>query len=151
MHEVLPGENVRLKLTGVQESDIQPGFVLCSAKDPILICEEIECQLALLELLEHNSVFTKGYKAVIHIHTATEEIEVTKLVSEIDTKTRKPKEGKPKFMKSGSLGNVRLRFAQPVCVEKFADFAQLGRFTLRDEGKTIAIGKVTRLKPKSSD
>ena len=147
----LPGENVRLKLTGVQESDIQPGFVLCSAKDPILICEEIECQLALLELLEHNSVFTKGYKAVIHIHTATEEIEVTKLVSEIDTKTRKPKEGKPKFMKSGSLGNVRLRFAQPVCVEKFADFAQLGRFTLRDEGETIAIGKVTRLKPKSSD
>jgi peptide chain release factor subunit 3 len=104
-----------------------------------------------LELLEHNSVFTKGYKAVIHIHTATEEVEVTKLVSEIDTKLRKPKEGKPKFLKSGSLGNVRLRFAQPVCVEKFADYAQLGRFTLRDEGRTIAIGKVTRLKPKSSD
>jgi peptide chain release factor subunit 3 len=38
-----------------------------------------------------------------------------------------------------------------VCVEKFADYAQLGRFTLRDEGRTIAIGKVTRLKPKSSD
>ena len=147
----LPGENVRLKLTGVQESDIQPGFVLCSVKEPIHICEEIECQLALLELLEHNSVFTKGYKAVIHIHTATEEVEVTKLVSEIDTKLRKPKEGKPKFLKSGSLGNVRLRFAQPVCVEKFADYAQLGRFTLRDEGRTIAIGKVTRLKPKSSD
>jgi peptide chain release factor subunit 3 len=138
-------------LTGVQESDIQPGFVLCGVKEPIHICEEIECQLALLELLEHNSVFTKGYKAVIHIHTATEEVEVTKLVSEIDTKLRKPKEGKPKFLKSGSLGNVRLRFAQPVCVEKFADYAQLGRFTLRDEGRTIAIGKVTRLKPKSSD
>jgi len=146
-----PGENVRLKLTGVNESDIQPGFVLCSSKQPILICDEIECQLALLELLEHNSVFTKGYKAVIHIHTATEEVEVTKLVSEIDTKLRKPKEGKPKFLKSGSLANVRLKFAQPVCVEKFADFAQLGRFTLRDEGKTIAIGKVTRLKPVSSE
>ena len=47
----------------------------------------------------------------------------------------------------------------PVCVEKFADYPQLGRFTLRDEGrsknllgesvlidflpgKTVAIGKV---------
>jgi|UniRef100_A0A6U0F7V1 peptide chain release factor subunit 3 len=147
----LPGENVRLKVTGVNESDIQPGFVFCGPKEPIHICEEIECQLALLELLEHNSVFTKGYKAVIHIHSATEEVEVTKLVSEIDPKTRKPKEGKPRFLKSGSLGNVRIRFAQPVCVEKFADYAQLGRFTLRDEGRTIAIGKVTRLKPVSSE
>ena len=31
---------------------------------------------------------------------------------------------------------------QPVCVERFADYPQLGRFTLRDEGRTIAIGKV---------
>ena len=31
---------------------------------------------------------------------------------------------------------------QPVCVERFIDYPQLGRFTLRDEGKTIAIGKV---------
>ena len=146
----LPGENVRLKLTGVNDTDVQAGFVLCSPKEPIYICEEIECQIALLELLEHNSIFTKGYKAVIHIHSATEEVEVTKLVSEIDPKTRKPKEGKVKFMKSGSLGNCRLKFAQPLCCEKFADYAQLGRFTLRDEGRTIAIGKVTRLKPKGA-
>ena len=31
---------------------------------------------------------------------------------------------------------------QPICVERFADYPQLGRFTLRDEGRTIAIGKV---------
>lgn len=30
----------------------------------------------------------------------------------------------------------------PVCVEKFGEYPQLGRFTLRDEGRTIAIGKV---------
>jgi len=30
----------------------------------------------------------------------------------------------------------------PVCVERFSDYPQLGRFTLRDEGRTIAIGKV---------
>lgn len=32
-----------------------------------------------------------------------------------------------------------------VCVERFTDYPQLGRFTLRDEGKTVAIGKVCRL------
>jgi len=32
-----------------------------------------------------------------------------------------------------------------VCAETYADFQQLGRFTIRDEGKTIAIGKITKL------
>lgn len=34
----------------------------------------------------------------------------------------------------------------PICVERFVDYPQLGRFTLRDEGRTIAIGKVRQLR-----
>lgn len=36
-----------------------------------------------------------------------------------------------------------LETSAPICAETFATNPQLGRFTLRDEGKTIAIGKVT--------
>jgi peptide chain release factor subunit 3 len=32
-----------------------------------------------------------------------------------------------------------------VCIETFAEYPTLGRFTLRDQGQTIAIGKVTKL------
>ncbi|PNX96113.1 eukaryotic peptide chain release factor GTP-binding subunit erf3a-like protein [Trifolium pratense] len=32
-----------------------------------------------------------------------------------------------------------------ICVEKFSDFPQLGRFTLRTEGKTVAVGKITAI------
>jgi peptide chain release factor subunit 3 len=32
-----------------------------------------------------------------------------------------------------------------VPIETYADHQQLGRFTLRDQGQTIAIGKVTKL------
>ncbi|KAI6898629.1 hypothetical protein KC334_g9630, partial [Hortaea werneckii] len=35
--------------------------------------------------------------------------------------------------------------AGAVCVERFEDYPQLGRFTLRDQGQTIAIGKITKL------
>ena len=35
----------------------------------------------------------------------------------------------------------------PICLEKFSDYPQLGRFTLRDEGRTVAIGRVTKLRP----
>lgn len=41
--------------------------------------------------------------------------------------------------------------AAPVCVEKFERLQALGRFTLRDEGRTIAIGKVTKLIEKSDE
>lgn len=42
---------------------------------------------------------------------------------------------------------VRIKIGVPISVEKFADNAQLGSFTLRDEGLTIAMGKILRLKP----
>ena len=148
--KVLPGENVRLRLNGIEEDQLMAGFVLCAPSAPVHVTQEIECQLAILELLEHKAIFTAGYKAVIHIHAVTEECEVTKIVHEIDGKTRKPKEkkkGAAVFCKSGSLAVVRIKTSGVICCEKFADVPQLGRFTLRDEGKTVAIGKVLKLKP----
>jgi peptide chain release factor subunit 3 len=40
---------------------------------------------------------------------------------------------------------MRLESQEPFCLELFKEFAQMGRFTLRDEGKTIAIGKVVKI------
>lgn len=34
-----------------------------------------------------------------------------------------------------------------MAMEKFENLPQLGRFTLRDEGRTIAVGKITKYKP----
>lgn len=53
-------------------------------------------------------------------------------------KSRKP----PQFAKRGQKIVALIEATAPVCVERFADYPQLGRFTLRDEGRTIAIGKV---------
>ena len=148
--KIAPGENVRMRLTGIEEDQLQSGFVLCAPSAPVHVTQEIECQLAILELLEHKTLFTAGYKAVIHIHAVTEECEVLKIVHEIDGKTRKPKEkkkGQAVFLKSGSLAVVRIKTSGIICCEKYADVPSLGRFTLRDEGKTVAIGKVLKLKP----
>ena len=148
--KVLPGENIRLRLTGIEEDQLMAGFVLCSPAAPVHVTQEIECQLAILELLEHKTIFTAGYKAILHIHAVTEECEVIKIVNEIDGKTRQPKEkkkGQAVFLKSGSLATVRIRTNGIICCEKFSEVPQLGRFTLRDEGKTVAIGKVLKLKP----
>ena len=50
-----------------------------------------------------------------------------------------------RFAKVGSMVEAKFTVPQSICLERFEDFPQLGRFTLRDEGKSIAIGKVMSL------
>lgn len=40
---------------------------------------------------------------------------------------------------------------QPIAVERFAEYPQLGRFTVREEGRTVGIGKITKLIPRTGD
>lgn len=58
-------------------------------------------------------------------------------------KTKEKK--KTKFVKSGAVVVVRVAMEKVTCIETFDLVPQLGRFTLRDEGRTIAIGKVTKI------
>jgi peptide chain release factor subunit 3 len=137
------GENLRLRLTGAEETDISSGFVLSSIRNPVPCVTMFEAQLMIVELLEHNPVFTVGYKSVLHIHTACEECEVIKLISEVDPKTKEQK--KARFVKQGGICMCRISVEKAICIEAFQDIAALGRFTLRDEGRTIAIGKIMKL------
>ncbi|KAJ6976201.1 eukaryotic peptide chain release factor GTP-binding subunit ERF3A isoform X4 [Populus alba x Populus x berolinensis] len=139
-----PGENVRVRLSGIDDEDILSGFVLSSVARPITAVTEFDAQLQILELLD-NAIFTAGYKAVLHIHAVVEECEIVQLLQQIDPKTRKPMKKKVLFVKNGAIVVCRVQVNNLICIEKFSDFAQLGRFTLRTEGKTVAVGKVMEL------
>ncbi|CDY26187.1 hypothetical protein HID58_021809 [Brassica napus] len=144
-----PGENLRVRITGIEDEDILAGFVLSSTVKPVPAVTEFVAQLQILELLD-NAIFTAGYKAILHIHAVVEECEIIELISQIDMKTRKPMKKKILFVKNGAAVVCRIQVSNSICVEKFSDFPQLGRFTLRTEGKTIAVGKVTALSGASS-
>ncbi|XP_028805394.1 eukaryotic peptide chain release factor GTP-binding subunit ERF3A isoform X2 [Neltuma alba] len=137
-----PGENLRVRISGVEEEDILGGFILSSVENPIPAVTEFVAQLQILELVD-NAIFTAGYKAVLHIHCVVEECEIVELLQQIDPKLKKPMKKKPLFVKNGAVVVCRVQVNNSICVEKFADFPQLGRFTLRTEGKTVAVGKVT--------
>ncbi|KAK7358162.1 hypothetical protein VNO77_00085 [Canavalia gladiata] len=139
-----PGENLRIRLSGVEDEDILSGFVLSSVANPISAVTEFVAQLVILELLD-NAIFTAGYKAVLHIHSVVEECEIVELLQQIDPKTKKPMKKKVLFVKNGAVVVCRVQVNSAICIEKFSDFPQLGRFTLRTEGKTVAVGKVTGL------
>lgn len=137
----MSGEQVRIKLRGVEEEDVQMGFVLTSAQNPVQTTTEIEAQIAIVEI---KSIMTAGFSCVMHIHTAVEEVTFTQLRYKFDKATGK-RIKKPPFAKRGDKIIARLKIAEPLCAEPYEDHPQLGRFTLRDQGQTIAIGKITKI------
>lgn len=142
--DATPGENLKLRLKGIEEEEILPGFLLCNAED---LCHTGRTFDAQIVIIEHKSIICPGYHAVLHIHTCIEEVQITALICLVDKKTGEKSKTRPRFVKQDQVCIARLQAAGTICMETFKDFPQMGRFTLRDEGKTIAIGKVLKLVP----
>ncbi|XP_033746809.1 eukaryotic peptide chain release factor GTP-binding subunit ERF3A-like [Pecten maximus] len=138
-----PGENLKVKVQGVEEEDISPGFVLCPMESPCNTGKVFDAQIV---ILEHKSIICAGYSAVLHIHTCAEEVTLRALLCIIDKKTGEKTQLKPRFVKQDQVAIARIEVnGGMICLETFKDFPQMGRFTLRDEGRTIGIGKVLKI------
>ena len=166
-----PGDNVRMKVKGIEEEDLRYGFVMCPKDNVVQGCRYFDAKV---NILEYKSIICPGYISVMHIHAATEEVAIMHLLATLDKKGQ-VLEKKPKFVKQGQVRRfpallfpaleaplsahslphhralisivlthalqsclIRFKAAQSICIETFKDFPQLGRFMLRDEGKTIA-------------
>ncbi|KAI8799439.1 P-loop containing nucleoside triphosphate hydrolase protein [Cladochytrium replicatum] len=137
------GDNVRIRLKNVEEEDVMAGFVLCGLSNPVHTVTSFDAEIV---IVEHKSIICAGWNCVLHAHTLAEEVSIGSLLHMVDKKTNKRSRHPPKFLKQGDKAVVQLDTSQAVCLEPFKEFEQLGRFTLRDEGKTVAIGKVLKLK-----
>ncbi|KAJ5495866.1 Eukaryotic peptide chain release factor GTP-binding subunit [Penicillium diatomitis] len=139
------GDQVRMRLRGVEEEDFFPGFVLCSPKRPVHCVSAFEAKIRILDL---KNILTAGFNCVLHVHSAIEEVTFAALLHKLEPGTGRKSKRPPPFANKGQTIIARLEVtstAGAVCVERFEDYAQLGRFTLRDQGQTIAIGMITKL------
>lgn len=144
----ISGDNVRVKIKGVDSEDVSAGFVLSDPRQPVHVVTQFEAQLA---ILEHRNIIAAGYSAVMHVHTLSEEIKIPALLHYYDKKTGRKSRKPPQFARKGMKIVALIETTAPICLERFADFPQLGRFTVRDEGKTVGIGKVTKLIQRPED
>ncbi|KAI9743041.1 MAG: translation termination factor GTPase eRF3 [Claussenomyces sp. TS43310] len=145
------GDQVRLRLRGIEEEDILPGFVICSPKRLVHCVSTFEAQIRILDL---KSILSAGFNCVMHVHSAIEEVTFAALLHKLQKGTNRKSKLPPSHAKKGESIIARMEVtggAGSVCIEKFEDYPQLGRFTLRDQGQTIAIGKITKLITDSSD
>jgi len=139
------GENVLLRCSGLNENEVSKGHVICSRFSPIAGATEVIAQVVILNLLPHRPLFSAGYNAVFHAHTAEEECTVYEIAAELD-KTGKISKKNPAYAKAGATIICKIRLDRSICLEAYEKTMELGRFTLRDEGTTIAIGRVKKVR-----
>lgn len=127
------GDQVRMRLRGVEEEDFFPGFVLCSPKRPVHCVSAFEAKIRILDL---KNILTAGFNCVLHVHSAIEEVTFAALLHKLEPGTGRKSKRPPPFANKGQTIIARLEVtstAGAVCVERFEDYQQLGRFTLRDQ------------------
>eukprot|EP00980_Cylindrotheca_fusiformis_P009568 scaffold2109_cov216-Cylindrotheca_fusiformis.AAC.1 len=142
-----PGENVLIKLNGAGLEDCRKGFVICS-DPPCRAVDKFICKIAVTDMPDNTRILTAGFQAVFHAHCCEEECTIVKIY---ETKNNKGHVVKgARFASEGMQCVCQIKLDRSAPVETFDSMPFLGRFTLRTEGKSIAIGKITKL-PANSD
>jgi len=139
------GENVKVKLKGIEDTDVSIGFVLCDPKDLCLVSRIFDAQVS---ILEYPSIISPGFSSIMHLHTATVEVQLKAIIGLVDRKTgEKDFKSHPRFIRQDQIAICRFEIlsGNVCCMETFKLYQQLGRFTLRYESKTIAVGKVLKI------
>ncbi len=142
--EAVPGDNIGFNVKGVSRRDIRRGDVAGHLTNPPTVAEEFTARIF---VLYHPTAIGQGYTPVVHIHTATVACRFIELVKKLDPRTGQAIQEHPPYLKTGDAAIVRLKPIKPVVVEKFSEFPALGRFAVRDSGRTIAAGIVVEVKP----
>jgi len=137
-----PGDNVGFNVRGIAKTQIKAGDVVSHPDTPPTVAKEFTGQII---VLQHPTVITKGYTPVFHMHTAHMACKITEIVKKIDPKTGATIQEHPDMLKAGDAAIIKAVPAQPVVLEKQADFPQLAKFAIRDMGKTVAAGVVIDL------
>lgn len=139
-----PGESIRIRCKGVDsENDVSRGNILCSNDDLCAVFNVFEAEIIILELQEQQ-IIANGFKCMLHFHTYIEECTI-EIKCEIDKETKTEK--KVKFVRSQARIKAFVKTNIPICGEKYEKCPNLGRFSMRYEGQTIAIGKILKYKP----
>nr|MDO8109658.1 translation elongation factor EF-1 subunit alpha [Candidatus Sigynarchaeota archaeon] len=134
MKEAHSGDNIGFNIRGIERKQLNRGDVVGPANNPPRVAGPENHLLVQSIMIWHPTAVSINYTPVVHLHTAQVAMRFAKLT--------KPDGTNADFFKVGDNGIIELQPISKVCVEKFAEFAPLGRLAIRDMGRTVAVGIV---------
>ncbi|HDO21102.1 MAG: translation elongation factor EF-1 subunit alpha [archaeon GB-1845-036] len=143
IEKAIPGDNIGFNVRGLSRTDIRRGDVCGHANNPPTVVKEFTGRIF---VLYHPTALAAGYTPVMHVHTCTVAVRFDQLLKKIDPRSGSTIEDNPTYLKQGDAAIVKFVPLKPICLEKYSDFPQLGRFAIRDMGRTIAAGIVVDVK-----
>ena len=137
--EAVPGDNIGFNVKGIERNKIKRGDVAGYPNNPPRVAKAFKGRIF---VIHHPTAIAQGYTPVLHIHTAQMAVRFDQLISKIDPRSGQVVEQNPSYLRTGEAAIVRFVPLQPVSMEVYTDFPQMGRFALRDMGTTIGAGIV---------
>merc|ERR1719440_678643 len=83
----------------------------------------------------------------VECHTTQVPCKFEELLSRTDRRTGQVLEVNPTTLRAGDAAMVRLRPEAAFCIEAFSEYPPLGRFAVRDQKTTVAVGVVQQVEP----
>jgi len=142
MPQAGPGDNIGFNVKGVEREKIKRGDV---AAHPNNLCTVAKAFKGRIFIIHHPTAIAQGYTPVLHLHTAQVAVRFDQLLQKLDPRTSQVVEENPGYLRTGDAAIIRFVPLQPVAMEVYKDFPQLGRFALRDMGTTIGAGIVMEI------
>ncbi|KAH8612999.1 Elongation factor Tu GTP binding domain [Trypanosoma vivax] len=137
-----PGDNVHLRVRGIDEADVHSGYVATSIPTSMRAVEYFQARVVILDV---KNIICAGSRVMLHAHAAQEEVSFHKLLAKVDKKTGEVVQKEPTHVKAGDVVIARMELEHSLVLEPHKEFDKMGRFMLREDGKTIAIGLVMKL------
>jgi len=136
------GDSVTVALVSIDFDQVQVGGFLCPPEAPMPMACSFLAQILLFDIQEP---VTLGYQATMYLQSTNEPVVVSKMLCTVKKSTGEVLKKRPRALPKHTTAVVQLTCNRPICVETFNDYKQLGRFTLRESGNTIAAGTVMKL------
>ena len=143
--EAEPGDNIGFSIRGISMEDVGRGDVMGHPNDVPTVITPKGNWTGQIIVIWHPTVIAQGYTPVVHAHTAQVAAKFVELIKKLDQKTGAVIEDNPKFLKKNESAIVKLQPIKKLCIEKYNDFPELGRFAVRDMGRTACVGIVKDL------
>ncbi|XP_017127200.1 HBS1-like protein [Drosophila elegans] len=140
---VFAGDQVSVTLPALDINNVTVGCIICDPQTPIPVTTRFQARIIVFNV---KVPITMGFPVLLHHQSLIEPAVVCKLTASIHKSTGEVVKKKPRCLGNNSCALVELETSRPICIERYADFKELGRVMLRVAGVTIAAGMVTKIR-----